>query len=232
MAANFFSRLTPVSIVLMLEFFLAALGLIFTDASEKSLIWGAVVVFLGFALDVWTTGHGGLGGDGQVALLGPFQFIRYPGLLSRFLMIFGLLIASKTPMLFAVSVLILTPFYRRLAESEDDWLKRNLGPRAVEYRAVVSGIIPQLIPTKVEGLVQPAFSHSFSWSTVLKDRSRRLLLVLLATFFLCQVVWIKRFMSDSLMRTATTVLVFSVIFILIKWAPFRHLGAVSSRKYA
>jgi len=217
MAANFFSSVKRISPVVALELLLATLSLALTDASTASLTWGASVVCVGLALDVWTTGYGGSGIRRNLALAGPFLFIRYPALLARFLILFGLFITSSSPLLFSVAVLVLTPFYRRVAEMEDDWLKSALGPRAAEYRAVVSGFIPQLLPAKLVGLLHPSSNNKFSWSLVLKARSKRAILFLLSMFFLLQFFWTKRLISEWAWRwLAPCIAILSILFVLIR----------------
>ena len=77
--------------------------------------------------------------EGRLTLGGPYKFVRHPWILSRFMMVFGVILMSRLPILFLIAMLALSPVYRKMTRDEDQWMNIQLGPRAAEYRALVAG---------------------------------------------------------------------------------------------
>jgi protein-S-isoprenylcysteine O-methyltransferase Ste14 len=89
------------------------------------------------------------------------------------MMVFGLILMSRRPWLFIFTMLALAPVYRRMARNEDEWLYAQIGPAAAEYRAFVSGFIPQFMPAKLPGVGRSVIGDGFSWSRSLWKRPGR-----------------------------------------------------------
>lgn len=156
---------------------MAGLGLFFTAATDQSVFIGGVISVLGLGLLMWLNGYLPREGVDMPYFAGPYRFVRYPQVLSRCLIMVGLLLASRQPSLYCVAVLILTPLYHRLSRSEDAALSIDLGSAASEYRALVSGLIPQLRPFKSLGVSRLGVRQFFSWRTAMLSRKSKTLII-------------------------------------------------------
>jgi hypothetical protein len=84
-----------------------------------------------------------------------------------------------------------------MARDEDQWLYAQLGPAAAEYRAFVSGFIPQFMPAKLPGVGRSVIVDGFSWNRSLWKRPGRASLALAGVgLSLCvQIVWTMQLVS-------------------------------------
>jgi protein-S-isoprenylcysteine O-methyltransferase Ste14 len=132
--------------VAILEISLAGAAFLMADPSLSSLWCGGFLVFAGLGLFTWTARYGwGFEGSGDICV-GPARFLRYPILVARILVIFGLLIATRSPWVFVFAVISLAPFYRWLGQVVDKASNDELGPLAKEYKALVPSFVPLLAP--------------------------------------------------------------------------------------
>ena len=165
------------------EFILAGSAFFLTDANFESLMIGGVISLLGAAIFTWAGGYRNKEGDGHLTFGGPYRFVRYPLVLSRFMMLVGLIIIARRPILFLLALVLLTPVYRDLTRKEDEWLQGELGPGAAEYRALVSGFIPQFLPARLIDIGKARPALSFSWTRSLWNRPGRAALVITGVAF-------------------------------------------------
>jgi hypothetical protein len=163
----------------LMELLTASIAVIFTDATPKSVVLGGVIALTGAGLFTWAGGFQRMERDGVLTLGGPYRFVRHPWILARFLMVFGVILMARLPWLFLFAMVGLAPLYRRMTREEDKWLYSQLGPTAAEYKAFVSGFIPQFMPAKlpVSGKISPG--DGFSWKRALWKRPGRGWLALL-----------------------------------------------------
>ncbi len=157
----------------LLEFLVAGLALVFTDANSESLWAGGLISLMGVCLFTWAGGFQPRQPEGVFTLGGPYRFVRHPWILARFLMVFGIILMSRLPWLFLAAMAALTPLYRRLTLAEDRWIERQLGPKAAEYRALVAGFVPQFMPAKIPYAWRPVNEDGFSWRRALWHRPGR-----------------------------------------------------------
>lgn len=189
---------------------LACLAFVWTSATVQSVFVGASISALGLMFLVWLNGYPYRDRSETSCFAGAYRFVRYPMVLSRCLIMMGLLLASRQPTLYCVAVLILTPLYHRLSLAEDDIIARELGPVASEYRALVSGLIPQLLPAKIVGVSGFGLRESFSWRRALRAKrweAARLSLVVVISL-LGQYIWSMRIFTDFQWRSGAILLTF------------------------
>jgi protein-S-isoprenylcysteine O-methyltransferase Ste14 len=151
------------TVIEFLEMITAAVAIVFTDATGKSLVLGGAIALAGASLFTWAGGFPRMEREGLLTLGGPYKFVRHPWILARFLMVFGVILMARLPWLFLFAMVGLGPMYRRMTRKEDQWLYAQLGPVAAEYRAFVSGFIPQFLPAKLPVSGKSTFADSFSW---------------------------------------------------------------------
>lgn len=190
------------------DILLACLAFVWTAATIQSVFVGGAISSLGLVFLVWINGYQHRQSSEIICFAGPYRFVRYPMVLSRCLIMVGLLLASRQPALYCLAVLILTPLYHRLARAEDHSMVRELGPVASEYRALVSGLIPQLLPAKIIGVSGFGLRESFSWRRAMRAKrweavSASLLVVI---SLLGQYIWSIRIFTDLQWRSGATLL--------------------------
>ncbi len=197
---------------------LAGLAFVSTSATSQSVFVGSIVSGLGLVLLVWLNGYPQKDVIDINCFAGPYRFVRYPAVLSRCLIMVGLLLASRQPFLYCLAVLILTPLYHRLSRSEDDTMTRELGPAASEYRALVSGLIPQLLPAKILGVSGHRIRDPFSLRRALVAKNWEAVRVtLLVVFFLLgHFIWAARIFTEVQWRSGALVLTSLAVGLFLK----------------
>lgn len=199
------------------DILLACLAFVWTAASIQSVFVGASISFLGLIFLVWLNGYPHRESSEINCFAGPYRFVRYPMVFSRCLIMMGLLLASRQATLYCLAVLILTPMYHRLSRAEDDSMARELGPVASEYRALVSGLIPQLLPAKILGVSGFGLRESFSWRRAMhaKKWEAAHVSLMVVISLLGQYIWSIRIFTDLQWRTGAMVLaVLAVVWFL------------------
>ena len=196
---------------------LACLAFVWTAATVQSVFVGLAISALGLILLVWLNGYPH-GERSEISVFaGPYRFVRYPMVLSRCFIMMGLLLASRQPALYCLAVLILTPLYHRLSRAEDDIMARELGPVASEYRALVSGLIPQLLPAKILGVSTLGLRESFSWRQAICAKRWEAVRVSLMVFIslLGHYIWSVRIFSELQWRSGAIVLTILVLVLFL-----------------
>ena len=221
MLVNFIkSLLGKPRFVLFAESTLAALAFVFADTTRASLWLGVFIVSLGASLYTWAAFYYTGSRETEFGFGGPYRVVRYPILLSRFLILLGLLIATRSPWLFLLAVALLSPFYRQQARIEDQKVQEALGPLAIEYKASVSGFIPQLLPVRLMGLANQRQLANFSWKMILW-RSPLMaggLWAVLAICFIWQYIFTEHYMLDWQWRLIASGIIVATTTLIIKYA--------------
>lgn len=211
-------------LVLIIELILAGLAFVTTDATPASLFLGAFLVSAGACLYTWAAFYFLSGPETGFGFGGPYRFVRYPVLLSRFLILLGLLLAARSPWLFLLAVTLLGPFYQLSARKEDRHVRESLGPLATEYKASVSGFVPQLLPVRLHGQQSWRQQIKRSWRAVLWSPPSQagFIWIILTCFFIWQYVWTERFVFDWQWRLSAVGLIVVTTTLGYKYA--RQLG--------
>jgi protein-S-isoprenylcysteine O-methyltransferase Ste14 len=214
--------------VLMVESILAAVAFAISDATPSSLFLGACLVSIGASMYTWAAFYFVHGPETGFGFGGPYRFVRYPVLLSRFLVLLGLLLSARNPWLFLLAVSILGPFYQAAARKEDRNIQEALGPLATEYKASVSGFVPQLLPVRLLGQKNWRQQVKRSWWAVLWSRPSHagFIWIVLTCSFIWQYVWTERYMFDWQWRLSAVGIIFVTIALGYKYA--RQLGLRAS----
>lgn len=205
--------------ILCAELILLACALLSTDSTSGSLAQGSILIVSGASLYTWAAFYLAPWPKTGFKLAGPFRFVRYPTLLARFLMLTGFFIVARTPLLFLCAVVGLAGFYRRIAQQQDQLLAAELGPLATEYRASVSGFIPQALPARIFGQHPYEKYASNSWGVALWSRPSLAGFVWLGvvTALILQAVWTQRYLLDWQWRLVVLVIMISLGFIIYKY---------------
>ena len=201
-----------------LELLAAALAIIFTDATSQSVFSGGIIAAAGASLFTWAGGFQRMEREGALTLGGPYRFVRHPWILARFLMVFGIILMSRLPWLFLAAMAALAPMYRRLTRDEDIWMRRQLGPKAAEYRVLVAGFIPQFMPAKLPQAWRHFNQEGFSWRRALWKRPGRGALALagVALAIVGMGFWAEHLFPVWLWRFSSVAVIFAAIFWLIR----------------
>ena len=157
----------------LMELITASIAVVFTDATTKSIVLGGVIALAGAGIFTWAGGFQRMEREGVLTLNGPYRFVRHPWILARFLMVFGVILMARLPWLFLFAMVGLAPMYRRMTREEDQWLYSQLGPTAAEYKAFVSGFIPQFMPGKLPASGKNSSGDRFSWNRAIWKRPGR-----------------------------------------------------------
>jgi len=124
------------------------LVLFLAEPTSTSLAVGAPLVLAGESLRVWATGH--LVKTRQLAVSGPYRFLRHPLYAGTLLIVSGLLLAAgfglarfALPIGWAHFFLYYLPTKER---AEARRLEERHGPAFAAYRAAVPILVPRLTP--------------------------------------------------------------------------------------
>ncbi len=221
MLVNFIKNLlTKPWFVVFAESTLAALAFVTADTTRASLWVGVFIVSVGASLYTWAAFYYTGSREAGFGFGGPYRIVRYPILLSRFLILLGLLIATRSPWLFLLAVVLMAPFYRQLARIEDQKVQEALGPLAIEYRASVSGFIPQLLPVRMMGLGSQGRPVNFSWKMLFWGSPLVAggLWAVLAICFIWQYIFTEHFMLDWQWRLIASGIIVATSTLIYKYA--------------
>ena len=212
----------------LLEMITAAVAMVFTDATGKSLVLGGAIALAGASLFTWSGGFSRMEREGLLTLGGPYKFVRHPWILARFLMVFGVILMARLPVLFLLAMVGLGPMYRRMWRKEDQWLVAQIGPVAAEYRAFVSGFVPQFLPAKLPVSGKHTLTDTFSWRRAFWKRPGRggpAFLGVIGTI-LGMAIWTEHWTPLWIWRVGSTILTCLCIF----WTIRDHARWQSLRK--
>jgi hypothetical protein len=152
---------------------LASAAVAFGDADRTSLLIGGVTSLSGEALRIVTAGYGYK--IGELAVRGPYRFVRHPYFLGTALVHLGVCLASRNPYVMALGMVLIVLAYRRRFRLDEERWRQRLGPAFVDYVARVQAFLPQLLPAPPHGE-----KHKFSIGlAVLTGRHRELDAVLM-----------------------------------------------------
>jgi protein-S-isoprenylcysteine O-methyltransferase Ste14 len=212
-----------------LEVLAASLAIVCTDANAESLWSGGIIAVLGAGLFTWAGGFQRMEREGVLTLGGPYRFVRHPWILARFMMVFGIILMARLPWLFLAAMAALAPMYRRLTRDEDQWMERQLGPKAAEYKALVAGFVPQFMPAKLPQSWRSINQEGFSWHRALWRRPGRggLALAGVAVAMVGMYIWTEHWIPAWLWRSVAALTMSGAIWWLIKdRGRVRRLGRV------
>jgi hypothetical protein len=133
------------------EYLCIGIAFLAGNPTWTSLVEGSLILTLGIFLMGWSQGYPRpteqSGERGTIQ--GPWQFMRHPEILGRFLIVFGAMLVARSWWVFAVSSLVLGYLYRRLVSSQDAAMASWIGPGFVVYRHLVPSVLPQFISAKL-----------------------------------------------------------------------------------
>jgi protein-S-isoprenylcysteine O-methyltransferase Ste14 len=146
----------------------------FSHPAMTSLLYGLPVSLAGLALRAWAAGH--LAKNRQLAMSGPYAFVRNPLYVGTLLVAAGLVAASRSPWLGLVFASVFVFIYLPVIQLEEQHL-RNLFPEYREYAEHVPALLPRVYAERNSR----AFSATLYW----KNREYQALLG-----FLCGIIWL------------------------------------------
>lgn len=124
-------------------------ALIFADPNRISLVLGGLLSLFGELLRILTAGYGYK--VGELALRGPYRFIRHPYFSGTTLFYLGVCVAARNPYVMVAGMVLLALAYQRsLIRDEERWRER-LGPEVVDFFARVPAFLPRLWPVAASG---------------------------------------------------------------------------------
>ncbi|MGI9075002.1 MAG: methyltransferase family protein [Bryobacteraceae bacterium] len=147
--------------------------------SRLSMLIGLPVSLLGLWLRAWASGH--LAKDQQLAISGPYAYIRNPLYTGSLIVAVGILIAARDALLGIIFILAFSLIYLPVIELEEQHL-RKIFPLYLAYAAEVNRFFP--------GSKWTGPQRRFSWSLYLRNEEYKALLgFLLATAWLVWKCW-------------------------------------------
>lgn len=143
-----------------------------------SFVHGLAVSVVGAALLLWCAGHSRPGRVEGGDVSGPWQFVRHPETVARFLIVFGIILMARAPWVFGVAILTLGLQYKHLVRQGDAELSRWLGPTFSMYRLFVPSFLPQFLPARLPQFTLRTNVQSLPWSAKKVWRRRSVVLTL------------------------------------------------------
>jgi protein-S-isoprenylcysteine O-methyltransferase Ste14 len=166
--ADFAARLrVPFGFLLAISFVWLA------TPSVTSLMAGFPASALGLLLRGWAAGY--LAKNESLATGGPYAYVRNPLYLGTLLVVAGLVIAARRPLLAVLVGTVFVLVYLPVIELEEQHL-RALFPEFAEYQACVPMLWPRLRPRP-----SPA---RFRWQLYLRNQEYQALAAFIAAFVL------------------------------------------------
>jgi protein-S-isoprenylcysteine O-methyltransferase Ste14 len=150
-------------------FVLVAAFIWFSRPDVVSLYYGLPVAVIGLIIRAWATGH--LQKNLQLAISGPFTYVRNPLYLGTLIVGLGFVIASREWWLALLFVAVFIMVYLPVIELEEDHL-RKLFPDYEDYAERVPMLVPRWRKMPATG--------RFRWSLYMKNEEYNALLGFLA----------------------------------------------------
>ena len=145
-----------------------------SNPSRDSLLIGLPVCVAGLALRGWAAGH--LAKDRELAMTGPYAYMRNPLYGGTLIVALGIVIASESLSLAAIFTIVFLFVYLPAIELEEQHL-REIFPAYASYRSSVGRFLP--IRKWRNG------SARFSWARYSKNQEYKA-----ALGFICAVAWL------------------------------------------
>ena len=133
--------------------------------------YGAPVSLLGELLQVWSASQ--LMKDEQLAVSGPYSYVRNPMYIGRFFLGLGIFIMTWNPYLVAGYTVVFAVYASRRVSGEEKRLHAVFGDSYAEYCSEIRRWLPKLRS------YSKAQSRNASWSQVRKNHEHLNLLILL-----------------------------------------------------
>ena len=138
--------------------------LVFSKPTIKSVLWGAIIGFVGVLIRAWAAGH--LNKNKELTISGPYRFSRNPLYLGNILMSAGLMVNANTYIGGGLLLLYLLIFYPFLIIREKNYLKKNFPDKYKNFEQ-----IPLLIPNPFKYAKKNNESgQTFSFNRYMKNR--------------------------------------------------------------
>ena len=150
-------------------FVLVAAFLWFSKPSVTSLFYGLPVSIAGLIIRAWAAGH--LEKNVQLAVSGPFTYVRNPLYLGTLVVALGFVIAARELWLGLLFAAVFVLVYLPVIELEEDHLRR-LFPSYEEYTERVPMLVPRWRKAQAKG--------RFRWSLYMRNEEYNALLGFLA----------------------------------------------------
>ena len=173
--SNGFFRDLP--ILYIYETFILVIVLVLAKPNTTSLCLGIVLSLLGATVRVWTRGYPKEKNDASI--YGPYKFVRHPHQLGTFLILLGLCVASRSPIVTAMMLLGSIFLFREVFKEEEKLGGGRRGVLYQDYRLRVPTFIPALLPYKGALLK----NNYFSLSVAMGQNQKRELNALFALVF-------------------------------------------------
>lgn len=177
-----------------LEYFFIGLALLFAKVTPVSLMVGFYASLFGIFGLIWSYGHIRPGRVDGADVSGPWQFVRHPEIIARFMWVFGLMLVSRVSWIYALAILLLGMLYKRKVVEGDADLRYWLGPSFVVYRLLTPSFLPQFFPAKLPQYSMRVNIQKNPWSyrTALKSKELRwacIIFSLVSLFLYIALLW-------------------------------------------
>jgi protein-S-isoprenylcysteine O-methyltransferase Ste14 len=163
-----------------LEIGVTLLAVFLADPVQRSVVIGMIPFALGLALKLWSLGYENATDHKGEA--GPYRFVRYPQVLSAFLILLGLCLATRSFYLTLLAMVVVTlqiTLKIKFKDQESHWRDDVAFPR---YQAIVPSVIPNLWPYPTTA------NQHFSWRQLVRTVGTNALPVVLLQ--VCGMVWV------------------------------------------
>jgi protein-S-isoprenylcysteine O-methyltransferase Ste14 len=150
-----------------LGFVTAALFVLASQPSWRSLVWGAPLILLGVLIRAWASGH--LRKNAELAVSGPYAHTRNPLYFGSFVLALGCAVAGGRWWLGAWLVIFFLIVYWPVMQAEAAHMRQLFGDVYVQWAATVPLFWPRLTP------YASGETRGFDWRQYLRHREYRAL---------------------------------------------------------
>ena len=135
---------------------LAVAVLFFARPQPRSILYGAIVGFLGLAIRAWAAGY--LHKQQVLTVTGPYAYTRNPLYLGSAVLAIGAGFATRSWISAAILAVYFAVVYSVVMRKEEQELRLQHGERFDEYAAAVNQFFPRLTPTNLSADSNGSFS--------------------------------------------------------------------------
>lgn len=155
--------------------FLALILLVFSEPSNKTLIYGIIPILIGESIRIWSSGH--IHKNEILTVTGPYSLSRNPLYVGSFILGTGFIIVMGVLWMAFVFLIFFATVYWFTVQ----WEEENLGQKFPDDWPVYRKSVPRFLPL----FRIPRFSAGeFSWSQVTKHKELLNSLVVLAAYII------------------------------------------------
>lgn len=144
------------------------LAIILSKPTYDSIYYGAVLLFFGILIRIWSCGH--IKKEKELTISGPYRYTRNPLYFGNLILGSGIVISTRSRWIFAYFIVYFLLFYPIIINKEKNKMKELFPKEYEEFSKKVPLFIPRLKATLKSS------STRFSWVLYIKNKEYRALI--------------------------------------------------------